>query len=408
VAAMNKKICLTIVCVFIALLCACFAWAEDKAVGKVATVVGDADVVRASSKLPLPLAFKDPVYLNDRIKTGVGSQVKILLNDNSILKVGPSSELLIDEMAIGQDEESQSTIELIKGKIRSLIGKRLGSKSEFRIKTSVAVAGVRGTDFEVWAPSSKETLVRCFEGKVLVSHLLPEVEGNVMLTPNTYTEVEGKSPPSASEAIKPEEKIEDKAKKARKEKGKGKSQEKAKEGKKAEGSGSPTETKPSGPESPKTPKASETGDAQQPKQQEEKSPTTPQGTNESGKTMDGAGAAGEKQMQKPVLASPPDAGTAAMKTAEEQILIDTMPMDEILPEKEIITLDSGSTTEVSTQGSASEPEASEPEAVDPEPSGPSFPDILDSDPVNPQVDAIEQPLPADSVRVPINIEIPSP
>lgn len=325
------------------------AWAEEAAVGKAASVVGDADVVRGASGATLPLGFKDFVYLKDRIKTGVGSHVKILLNDNSILKVGPSSELLIDEMSIGQDEESQSTIELIKGKIRSLIGKRLGAQSSFRIKTSVAVAGVRGTDFEVWARSGNETLVRCFQGKVAVSHSLEEVVGSVLLTPNTYTAVAGNAPPAAPEEIKPGEKIEDKAgeKKAKKD------SEKQADEKQGEGN----------------------------KQQEtEKAPGKTEGGEESRAT--------EKEQLK-------DQGRS------EGSPLDNDEKERVLGTPHVETIHVG--------GPELPPEFTlDPTAPPPQHSPPDKPfPLIPPEQVNDQVKTYEAP-PADSVRAPINIEIPTP
>lgn len=163
------------------------------AIGRVVAVSGKAEVVRSSDNSRHPLAFNDAIFLNDRIVTAAASQVKLLLNDDSILKVSPTSELLVSEQVVGPGDESRTTVNLLKGKLRSIIGKKLGANSRFEVHTDVAVAGVRGTDFEVLAAG--ETLVRCFTGLVQVGNIDPNIPKTVLLKANMFTRVlKGQSP----------------------------------------------------------------------------------------------------------------------------------------------------------------------------------------------------------------------
>jgi hypothetical protein len=178
-------------------------------VAQVAAVSGGVTVVRSDSGTAEALIAKDKIYLNDLIKTDDQGRVKLLLGDDSLLKVSPASELRVSEMVVGPSDESRTTLNLLKGKLRSLVGKKLGANSRFEVHTSVAVAGVRGTDFEVLALHL--TLIRCFEGLVQVGNLNEEVPGTVMLTANTYTQVLPDQAPSQPEFIAPSESIEGKA-----------------------------------------------------------------------------------------------------------------------------------------------------------------------------------------------------
>lgn len=182
------------------------AFAKD-IVAKVVSAIGTVDVIRYDSGIQQPLVFKSAIYLGDSIVTGVGSQAKLLLSDSSILKIGPSSELQINEMVIGVNDASKTTIDLIKGRLRSVIGKKLSANSHYEIHTSVAIAGVRGTDFEVVVSVSGETLVRSFEGSVAVVNVDIEVPGEVLLEPNTFTAVTEGTTPEAPEEIAPGEDV---------------------------------------------------------------------------------------------------------------------------------------------------------------------------------------------------------
>ena len=178
-------------------------------VAQVVAVSGGVTVVRSDSGATQPLVAKAEIYLNDLIKTDDLGRVKLLLGDDSLLKVSPASELRVSEMVVGPSDESRTTLNLLKGKLRSLVGKKLGANSRFEVHTSVAVAGVRGTDFEVLALHL--TLIRCFEGLVEVGNLNETVPGTVMLTANTYTQVLPDQAPSQPEFIAPSESIESKA-----------------------------------------------------------------------------------------------------------------------------------------------------------------------------------------------------
>jgi len=191
--------------------------AAAEPVGRVVAVSGEADVIRSSDNSRHALVFKDPIFLNDRIITAAASQVKLLLNDDSILKVSPTSELRVSEQVVGPGEESRTTVNLLKGKLRSIIGKQLGGNSRFEVHTDVAVAGVRGTDFEVLAAG--ETLVRCFTGKVQVGNIDPKILQFVMLTANMFTRVLKGLPPTPPAFIAPGERLRSKLSQAESDEG---------------------------------------------------------------------------------------------------------------------------------------------------------------------------------------------
>jgi hypothetical protein len=68
---------------------------EGTSIGKARTGKGDIVVVRAGQSIPLKVG--DRLYQKDMIRTGIDSAVGIVFEDNTVLSLGPNSELVIDE-----------------------------------------------------------------------------------------------------------------------------------------------------------------------------------------------------------------------------------------------------------------------------------------------------------------------
>jgi hypothetical protein len=186
------------------LLMAGAAVAATEPVGKAITVIGKVNVARDVAEA-IRLKRMDPVYRNDLITTAERAQAKLLLNDNSILKLAPASEMRLSDVMVDGADEEKTVIDLLKGRVRSLVGKRLGAASRYEVHTKVAVAGVRGTDFVVWITPEGNTVVRCFEGSVEVRNADPAVGGSVILGPNTFSVVGVGVAPTPPAQIAPDE-----------------------------------------------------------------------------------------------------------------------------------------------------------------------------------------------------------
>lgn len=176
------------------------AGASTETVGKTVAVVGRVLAQHQGEDRQHPLQVRQPVFLYDVLESGVGSRAKFMMKDDSILKLGPNSEIILDELMVGADQQ-KSTVKQLKGHLRILLGKKLKPKSHFKVQTPVAVAGVRGTDFEVIIGEGGITAVRCFEGEVEVKNLLDSIPGQVILVPNVYTIVEEGKPPTVPAPI---------------------------------------------------------------------------------------------------------------------------------------------------------------------------------------------------------------
>ena len=106
-------------------------------------------------------SLDETLYEDDEITTGVDGSVDIYFSDGSVTHLDKSSTLKLKNMEVDRnDAEGTVTKILLKikaGKIWSKVV-RLGEKSEFRVETTGAIAGVRGTEFSVDANDNVEVL----------------------------------------------------------------------------------------------------------------------------------------------------------------------------------------------------------------------------------------------------------
>lgn len=107
--------------------------------GVVTGVSGQVTVSRTAAT-PLPLKFKDEVFLKDRISTAEHSLARLLLDQKALVTVRELSELEITEQA------GRSTVDLGAGKIAIGVARqRMRAGEIVEIRTQNAVAAIRGT-----------------------------------------------------------------------------------------------------------------------------------------------------------------------------------------------------------------------------------------------------------------------
>ena len=117
------------------------ALAQTRA-GVVTNLEGSATAARSRAPQPVALKFRDDVLLNDRIVTGDGSIVRMLLGGKAVVTVRERSALTITEVP------GKSTIDLDSGKIAVAVARdRMKPGELLEVKTPNAIAAVRGTVF---------------------------------------------------------------------------------------------------------------------------------------------------------------------------------------------------------------------------------------------------------------------
>lgn len=125
------------------------AMAEVPSIGYIKTVTGQATVVAAGRAIKAEPGT--PVYQDNVLKTGKDGSLGLTLKDNTILSMGPDTEMVVDEYlyAPAQDQLKLGG-RLAKGSLNYVSGVIAKLKPENVVmRTPSGNIGVRGTHFAV-------------------------------------------------------------------------------------------------------------------------------------------------------------------------------------------------------------------------------------------------------------------
>jgi len=118
-------------------------------VGQIKVSKGTVHIERAGQRLPAPVGAG--IREADVVVTGPDGSVGMTFLDASLLSVGPNTALAIDRFAFDSTSH-QGTFEtsLSRGTLSAVSGKiAKQSPDAMRVRTPVAILGVRGTEFVV-------------------------------------------------------------------------------------------------------------------------------------------------------------------------------------------------------------------------------------------------------------------
>jgi hypothetical protein len=136
-------------------------------VGKVAQVEGEATRTASGGTAEL-LQVGSAIEVGDELSVKPGGNLALLLTDESTLVLAGGSLLKIDEATFSGLDRQSFSARLRLGKVWAKVKKAMaGSSAKFDITTDQAVAGVRGTTFQVEL-QGEETSVEVEEGLVEV------------------------------------------------------------------------------------------------------------------------------------------------------------------------------------------------------------------------------------------------
>ena len=215
--------------------------------GEIVSVAGIAFIRPEKATGPMPKSpprakAGDNVYVGDVINTSSEAGVKILMRDKSIVDIGSSSLFKVDEYIHNHGNDRKAKLDLMFGKVRVAVTKKIENGGAFQVKTKGATMGVRGTEFSVSesipaslskrddsqeakqerqakaeavkkgeAPKQAQTVVTVFQGKVDVAAApkvkeegkpTPKVAPVVSLTAGTQLSTGGGVPVAAAQPVK--------------------------------------------------------------------------------------------------------------------------------------------------------------------------------------------------------------
>lgn len=125
------------------------ALAAEAPVGSVKTVKGTVSIIRGAGVVETLSGTR--VYRNDILRTGADGSMSMVFRDDTLLSLGPGSELAVNEFVFSPADGKLSMVtRLLKGSAVYLSGiiARLSPES-VRFETPVANIGIRGTMFAV-------------------------------------------------------------------------------------------------------------------------------------------------------------------------------------------------------------------------------------------------------------------
>jgi hypothetical protein len=113
-------------------------------------VASRGDVTALSEGVQRPLQQGESISVSDQIVTGDKSFATLQFIDGAKVTVRPNSTLIVEEYVYNGGDLDAATLSLVSGGLRVITGAMAKSNPEnYKVKTPVALMGVRGTEFSV-------------------------------------------------------------------------------------------------------------------------------------------------------------------------------------------------------------------------------------------------------------------
>jgi hypothetical protein len=142
--------------------------AGESAPGQVTFVSGEA--TRSADGKAEKLAVGSQVFVGDVIETQGRTRLELTLRDQSVVRFGPRSKVVLGAAVFGRSvEERKVAARLLVGDVWAKVARTVGGDSRFEVQTANAVAGVRGTTFRVNARTDRSVVVKVYGGTVAVA-----------------------------------------------------------------------------------------------------------------------------------------------------------------------------------------------------------------------------------------------
>lgn len=138
-----------------------------------------------------PLQKGMTVTANKFIKTGKNGYLELTLPDKSIVRLAPGTLFEIEESLFPKNKPRRFSARLLLGKIWARVSQKIGSRGgSFNTRTPTAVAGVRGTVYDLRAAADKSTDIHVYTGRVAVgpAQVVSGAEKDEIAWPQEVTE----------------------------------------------------------------------------------------------------------------------------------------------------------------------------------------------------------------------------
>lgn len=137
----------------------------------VTMIEGTAQVFTRGAPAGLPLEKGSKLKREQEVRVGANSRMEIRFPDGTIMRLSEKSRLIMDEVLYDRNTESKNVkVNLAIGKLWANVKKLTTPDSKVEVRTSNAVAGVRGTVYRVNVEEDKSALVKVYDGSVYVAN----------------------------------------------------------------------------------------------------------------------------------------------------------------------------------------------------------------------------------------------
>jgi len=166
----------------ITLWCFSFASAAEEPAARTEAMVtmieGTAHVFTKGSTVGLPLKKGSKLKRGEEARVGANSRMEIRFPDGTVMRLAEKSRLVMDEVLYDSKTENKDVkVNLAVGKLWANVKKLVTPDSTVEVRTSNAVAGVRGTVYRVNVEEDKSALVKVYDGTVYVANPPKEEPG---------------------------------------------------------------------------------------------------------------------------------------------------------------------------------------------------------------------------------------
>lgn len=171
---MKRFIC-GVVAMLMTLWCFSFASTAEKPAASTEAVVtmmeGTAHVFTGRAAVGLQIKKGDQLKRGQEIRVGTNSKMEIRFPDGTVMRLAEKSRLFMDEVHYDRKTENKNVkVNLAVGKLWANVKKLVTPDSTVEVRTSNAVAGVRGTVYRVNVEEDKSALVKVYDGSVYVAN----------------------------------------------------------------------------------------------------------------------------------------------------------------------------------------------------------------------------------------------
>jgi len=134
------------------------------AIGEITALQGEAQLERETAFLEVERGT--PINIADRLETKKRSRVQVILNDDTVITIGPQSSYIFEAY---QDKGSPKVMMQLQHGFFKIVTGKIGkiAPERFKVKTKASTIGIRGTQFMATVQDDSESIA-CSKGSLVV------------------------------------------------------------------------------------------------------------------------------------------------------------------------------------------------------------------------------------------------